>query len=732
MLVLFLALAGCSGKPSEPLPTASWQAADLRGLEKPGLPNPDFDLIAAYARQTATDLELRFDLLGSPDPSGYDVYLALDTTPGEGSSQVLDFISMPGWDLLLHFPARGLPRAISADGRPAAVRPRILRDGLLDSLTVRISRSSLPANLQQVSFQAFLTRPGETVVADMIGPYPLSGAPPSGQAQVFVVFWDALPAATPAQALRRWDGAHTGPYGQRHGLSVLLRASSSAGVPVAVLDLKEAARLSALDALGGLSFIRDLQRQNLLLLPDLAHGDPSTAQDSLTSNSQAATRFGLAWSPYFAGPLDRLPQAGYQVAFAYLDDPEHIGSWNGARIIPLPKRQQSEAEQVGREGLSVETRKRLLQAALSPDPADLIVLGGSLPSSPWGDSLIAGPAFAFLSGHPWIKVLDGADLLKIPAAENAPECPDYLCRLVSLPSGPVEQAREALAEAEHNLFSQLAWQTFLSLTDPTADDRLAALRANYIGYTGILLAAADWYQTPGVQASCDVDLDWDGEPECVLASEEIFLVFERQGARLVLAASRSGGEPLQWIGPRSQFIVGLGDPIEWQPEAGQAADPQEISGAFAWPLDNDVDYQANLQPGLAEFTHPTQEMRKIFRLDTQRLQVTVESSQPVHTQVPLTLLTGDAFTPDWYARFGADKQNDSTSLNWKLSDGPAINLSAETAQLAMDAFTDSLPVLGTSEDPDFSYLPGHYVPFPMAVVEIQSQGSFILEFSIQD
>ena len=47
-----------------------------------------------------------------------------------------------------------------------------------------------------------------------------------------MVFWNTLPSATPAQTLRRWDGAHTGPMGGKHGLSVLLQAAASQGVPL--------------------------------------------------------------------------------------------------------------------------------------------------------------------------------------------------------------------------------------------------------------------------------------------------------------------------------------------------------------------------------------------------------------------------------------------------------------------------------------------------------------------
>lgn len=732
ILVVLFVLAGCSGTPATVQIAAAWQPDDLRVLELPDTSTPNLDLVAAYARLTKKDLELRFDLLGSPDPFDYDIYLALDTGPSDASVRPLSFIPSSEWEILLHFPARGSPHAINADGQPDTIRPRILRNSRQDSFTVRVSRSDLPSNPKQVSFQAFLTSPGQATISDMIGPIMVGAQPPTAQAPVVLVFWDSLPSATPAQALRRWDGAHTGPFGQRHGLGVLLRAASTARIPLAILDLKEPGRLAALEALGGLDLVREMQRNNLLLLPDLASGDPETAADSLATSRRAARQFGLASSPFFFGSLNgKIPQA-YQVGFAHLIESHQISAWGEIHLIPLPEIVESETGQADSHGLTVETRLALLETALSVDPHDLVVLGGSLPTSPWGDSLVAGPTLEFLAGHPWIKVLDEANLLDFPTVPGAPTCPGLLCLPDMAPNELIDPVRAALEEAPDNLFSQIAWRTYRSLTEPTDDERRAALQANYLGQIGNLLAAARWYENPRAESACQSDLDWDGEPECILASDKLFFVIDQQEAMLVLAAARTRQGPLQWIAPRSQFVVGLGDPSEWLVNGGQFADPQEIPGAFGDQARDGIQYEVNLGPGLAVFTHPTNGTRKTFRLEDQQLQVSVESDQPVVSQLPLALLDQDTYSPGWYARFQAGEPADFTSVTWKRSDGTLVSINAQAARLSIHSFTESLSFLTSPENPDFGYPPGHFTPFPMAVIDIQSEGSFLLEISLQD
>jgi len=117
MLVVFL-FTGCSTLEELPLTGDAWRQADLRALELPGPVIPEQDLIAVYARETSSDLELRFDLLGSPDPGEYELIVFLDGEPGGSTRYPWGDAAGLEWDLVIHYPGRGLPRA-SGRGRSA-------------------------------------------------------------------------------------------------------------------------------------------------------------------------------------------------------------------------------------------------------------------------------------------------------------------------------------------------------------------------------------------------------------------------------------------------------------------------------------------------------------------------------------------------------------------------------------------------------------------------------------
>ena len=97
-----------------------------------------------------------------------------------------------------------------------------------------------------------------------------SEAPVPQPAPILLAFWNTFPATSPAQALRSWNGAHTGPFGGRHGLVNLLNAALKAKVPLTLVDIKTPSSLSALDTLGGgTNLLHTLIRESLLSLPDV-------------------------------------------------------------------------------------------------------------------------------------------------------------------------------------------------------------------------------------------------------------------------------------------------------------------------------------------------------------------------------------------------------------------------------------------------------------------------------
>ncbi len=746
-IVLAVFLSAC--QPALPVIHENpWESSDLRVLEAPNLSDPTYDLIGAYARLTEADLELRFDFLGSPGPSGYHLYVVIDTGPG-GKHARLPFDAQAGleWDIALGFPARGLPSSFDHTGTPTQIRPRIHKDEVQDAAIVRISRRDLPGDPKQYAVFAYTVMPGENQPADTIGPLLVNDTAPELQAPLYIAFWDSFPASTPAQALRRWNGAHTGPYGQRHGLSILLQAAAQNGVPLALLDLKRPEQLAALEVVGGIPLPRQMQKDNLLLLPDYSYGDPRAASTSLLFSQEAGQRFNLSKSAFRYGvgapsmPAGLPDTSTYRAAFARLAEPNHLLYWNRTRLIPLPAATDLNNPQVAQEGLAVSIRAALLHAALSPNPADLVVLGGDLPNSPWGDSIIASPAFRYIAGHPWIRALDGDDLLDFPTIEGAPDCPDLLCLPDQEANDPIQsQIIQELERAPEGLFRDLSWQAFLHLTDATSDERLRSLRSAYLGQIGPLLAAARWSAKPIDQSTCDVDWNWDGVPECILSSKTLFLALDPSGGRLVLAAARINDEIFELVGPRSQWVVGLGDPLEWHPERGLLGDPQEIPGAFADSLDlnNPKDgwerYQVENAPGTLTLTNSRTTVRKTFRLSKQTILIEIESQQPYQTDLPLAFIDNGLYKPGAFNRYqSTDDAGDAANhvLIWTLAPERSLYCRVSGAQVIVDSFTDSRAFMTQPENPNTGFPPGHFLPFPMALLHLQSPGNLSITLQIE-
>ena len=724
-------LAACAS--THPLPDSHtpWQRADVRLLADPS----GRAFTAVYTRLTgagreARDREMRVDLL-RPATTGSRVLLALDSQPGGAA---LSFAPHLGarWEYLIEAPFGGLPRITGLTAPlPDGLRARVLRD-IPDSLILRLSHTLLPI-APNASMIVFFQEPdahgfSPSLPVDTLGPVRLD-APPPPPALLLLAFWDSLPSATPAQALRRWDGAHTGPYGQRHGLRVVLEAAGRSGVPLALLDLNHSARLAALEALGGLAQVRALNDAGLVFMAGSTA--PGWEQETIR-------RFGLtAGRLWFGPPAPDVAPA--QAAFARLDNPGPLLQNSMGKMIPLPGLASDTpilpTLEVNERGLSPWARAALLQVALSPDPGDLLALGGALPTSPWGDSLIAGPAFEYIAAHPWIQALDEETLLELPTQPGQPRCPDLLC----LPPIPPEtlarqqSLRSAIETAPDTLFTRLAWQTYTALTGPADDPRLTTLRTAYLGDIAYLLQAADWASAPREISQCQQDLDGDGGIECVLASKNFFLILATRGGRMVLAAAQSPAGPLQLVGPRSQQATGLGDPRDWKLNQGLASDPQEIPGGFADEPDPFLSYTPEITEGQVLLQQPETGLQKRFTIHAQGIDIHIESPQTIRTRLPILLMDNAAYQPGWLARYQANSPDGSSttaSWTWQLQDGACISLSTAEARFTPTSFIESRALIRQSEDPNLAHPTGHFFPFPLAVVEIEAQNSLSLRMKI--
>ena len=781
-LVSCLALASCESGP-RPTLLDGWQYEDLFGMDPADAEDPNRDLIAIYQRLQERDLEIRLDYLDLEALPAHDLILYFDTgelsEPAPGEATPAENLN----DLVLIFPADGGNRALGPDAQTwADLVPRIIRHQDLDAAVISLNLDAVPELAREFRVMAVVTGPGETEPVDELGPV-ASDAPPPVQAPLLLAFWNTFPAYTPAQALRQWQGAHTGPFGGRHGLRTLIDSAEKYQTPVVLLDLKNPKSLSALDYLGQMDTIRGLAGDGLLELPDsipissqagggqLAFLPPSdalqmgarltreSAQSAALPASQALyapllpdavpSRYGLVLLPPAYGPIEA---GSGEVADQAMKSA--LFRQEGRNYLPLPD--PGESLQADADGLGLAARLTLVEAAFAPDSwsqggAGMVVLGGDLFSSSWGDPQMGEAAFRYISAHPWIRVLTLGELrehaprqaIGLEAGDFPPAPPALDDPVPNTAAGQPQLSGLTVSEMQESFLDRLAaspeklqsvgWDSYFTLLAPSPpeDERLPALRQGYLGQLGALLAVGAWEADPADISDCSSDPDLDGAPECILASDDLFLLFEDEGARLTHAFARVDGELVQWIGPFSQFINGLSDPSEWQPELGPAGDPGDVPGAFSDAGDRWSPYTSVASPGRLAFVSPDGLRQKNYQLTPAGLMVRYDfgSGVQVEAQIPLALAPDSRFLPGWSERYQAAVS--PGEFVWSIEGGPRI-LVRTSGDLSAEWFLSDEAQLVFPEDPNYDYPPGHLIPFPFALVEVTGEGEIEIEITVSD
>ncbi len=605
LTILGLAVCLAATGACLPAPTGrEWGRADLRWLEEAdattpvidpltgcpcgvnGLP-PAADILAVYTHTNEMTQDIRVDLLDINPGDDYHVIFYLRDNRSFSQSPLEIDLSSNG----------AVHTSSQAQGAPV-IWPRVFQNFELDTVTVSINRFLLGNHfhLDVATYTANTQTP-----VDEAHNVQSDGLPPTVQAPFLLAFWDSFPADTPAQALRRWDGAHTGPMGGRDGLRYLLEAAKQTGIPLTLLDLKNPSSLAGLSYLDVLGTIRSMSENGQLILPEVVYAQP--ADISLAFSRKAADGFDLPPSPFIYDPHNQV-QTGYTGKFTNtLTDNSHISISGGIRFIPSPSYSVDATE----GGPSLRVRRALVAALLSPDPADLVVLGGSLPNSTWGQADMAEPTLKWLAGHPWIKPLNSDDLMAFPTVAGKFIFP----KAASEPSPLLAELRSA----PHNQASELAWQIYLKLNEPTDILNLEAIRANYLSQVNDLLSAAHWAENPVKEEDCSNELQEGGGKGCILSNQSYFAVLEPGGGRLTTLFYKDSAGVHQLIGPTSQFAVGLSDASEWDPHKGEFADPTVIPGAFADARETWTNYIPAVTGSGITFTSPDGKTGQDFPVD---------------------------------------------------------------------------------------------------------------------
>jgi hypothetical protein len=547
----------------------------------------------------------------------------------------------------------------------------------------------------------------------------------------------------------RWDGAHTGPNGGRHGLSRLLAASSSNRIPIILLDLKNQKSLAALDYLGQLDWLRQLESDGLVIMPESGVGNPSAARITLADSNRSAHIFGFKDSNIAFGSFtDEIP--GYRGYFAAIEDRNHIYSTKDYRLIPLSGRVFSSEiidktpalEELDSNGLTDKAITALITVATSQDPADLVVFGGSLPDSAWGNPIVANEAFEYIHNHPWIKVLKTNDLLTYPAIaitdSFSTACSDLICTPGSIVDGyfdnqgqyqakPLEIRLDGMFDDLVSLpptpLTEAAWSSYQILSRPTSNIQYQQLQANYLGQLDGLINLAKWVSHPEKMNECQ---SIDGVRNCFLASTSALAIINQEGGCLTHFVSLTSNGTVLSIAPTSQFALGLSDPKDWLFALGTASDPAVIPGAFIDDPYGLAFYKiAFTEQGSISAISPDGKIIKTYSLNEHALRVQYKSNQEIATSIPVANWRSDNNTPGWYNRYL------TTHIKDNLYVQDPISMFFYGTSIKVSSFFDSYDWITSPEDPNRAYPAGHYLPFPMQVIFLTANGDFSVDITIK-
>jgi hypothetical protein len=763
LIPIFIICTSCGVLPSSSKMVASlnWEYTDLRAIDPIDTQQPHQDIIAAYIRERSgihlkmpisltppRQIDIRLDFLDLDFIPNQDIYLAIDHLPGgaqwlpNGAQVDLD------WDTLLILPANGDIQAIDSKQKPRQnLAVRIMRDPSLDTIVISVQFDQARIPPSSFLVQAYVSQRGGRILTDKTAPFALKQSPPP-PAEVIFIYWNVFPAYTPAQALRRWDGAHTGPLGSRHGLYNLLRAARNLDIPLVLLDLKSPARLSAIEFARSLSLIQELSIRGLISLPDVVSFTYPAGRDPLPPVPDEFVRFAAADSRYAAellglpasqmifAPTIPLDFNGYTNIFKlYATDRPLAQFTHNAQLrwtmVPFSPQLTGEIQQASRKGPTLPTRQQLVSQALENSHDEkgtsALVLGGDLVATTWGDPQSARETMRYFSAHPWIKPLTASDINTHPTVSRTSTNESAITNDIPIFDSVNTILLSELPNAVNDPMVGEAWHSYTDMLSPVYPlaDELMTLRANYAGQALLLLAASRWNADPTPISNCQEDLDLDGELECVLANEYMLGFFDLDDGTLTHLFSRSeSGMVHQWIAPSAQFTTATSDPSLWQVDAGSHADPDVIPGAFA---ETGGSYAANITADTIAFERPG--ASKIYRITGQSLVLQYNNEHKTVLHIPVAVDPWLRFMPGWVEKVQTNRSDQQ--ITWSIPGSSQMSIKTEVP-FTLDTYRDTWDLMGAPENPNYDYPSGHYLPFPVSLLTLLFSGNASLTLEVVD
>lgn len=701
-------LASCSYEPpgawNKPDTTPTWHEGHLRIIDPADAAKPGADILAVSSQVQQDSLLIRIDFLDNPDPS---IYLFVSLSGIQRQDTGLDnedfhFSYQPGKE--------GIEVALHGQAGEGKVALHETHDDWLSFKIDGFSSSSMPyAKVASLTDGRIIDETKWIDLRKTIQP-----------AYIFLAFYNTIQSNTPAQVLRSWDGAHTGPQGSRHGLRYLLESASVHQIPITLLDVKQSGVLDALYRLDERKLIHYLSNQGLVFIPEAVYGESSAHEKLLSMSRQSGLQFGLTVSNAVFGPVtNTFP--GYGIYF-YASETTAATVYSSSlyRLIPVPA--GSQIGSLDKQGLTIPALQSLANAGAEPESGQITVLGGDFQESLWGDPVSSSKTMEYIANHPWIHPLTYVDLNQLPAkpvSSFMTSCTNLLCTPEPLQALIKDEyilwqnsIYQQLIMLQPNTITDSAWQLYGRITDPTQNAELARLQWEYRSTLEKLILAAGWASQPYELQTC---YDSAAQEYCILANERYLAVISPETAGLEMLFAWQSGSVAQLVAPYSQFMVGLSDPSFWFMDSHNS-DPDLIESGFA----QSEAMSKESSPSSMSFSFKTRNSVITYALTQDSLVVSIDSDIPANLVLPVpgkVTGTGNNFIIQIIR-----------PQSGRLANLEKVEITGAD-QIDITSVLDSDNLLLLPEDPNLAYPPGHYLPYPFSLMHIQAGQSLEIKFT---
>jgi hypothetical protein len=710
----------------------NWKYSELRIMDPHDVIEPDQDIVAVYTRLLNQSFQIRIDFLALDWTSASDVYIALDTNPGgnpgikAGRNGYIP--SNLDWDYLIKVSTSMKFNILNAQYKPSTgMETFVVLDPAQDRMVISLPKDYLPIYLGRTNIQVFITPENTGNISDKSDPVAIDASPPP-RAKVLFIFWNTFSAASPAETLRSWAGAHSGPMSSRHGLQYLLDAADRTNTTIFLMNTLTPDTLSALDLLKAIPKIRTMMNREVLVFYDLIDVERADLEyrDKLYEvwfGSEESKNFELS---YLIGNNCVRNICIYNKGGNDYTQLNEITSYFNSYIL-------DNISDYTPSSISLECKSMLLKYAYT-QPATPILLGGDFSKSLLGSPSVNKALFSYIQAHPWIQVLSAKDFLTndyqtVVNTTLYRQNQEYRDNYEQSVSSVQEEISRTLNLTPSNQISALAYRAFARITQPVLPD-LLSLSPNYIGQVGEIIQAAQWAAQPSTIETCEVDPDYDGSNECILANNNIFMVIDPEGGYIPFVFSNDYQGVHQIIGPTWEFMLGISDISTWNPDLGVRADAKQILGAFQDKFSDWNSYTPYIKEHIVELLCDNTNNRKLISLSSNSIHVETWNSDQIYglIYIPLVVDPWLRYLPGWGDFYIADSS--PTSYLWGINDGVMVKVDANAPYLAF-SYKDSQSLLLQPEDPNFNYPPGHYLPYPMSLVEINPSASISIDIDLK-